>query len=95
MGNTEIYNRENLMGPFLVHKLLGPRTPPPPPLPILPRAGPHKPVSQTPALCSNWAPRAGPTHSTAGRLTLLTQVIWHKLEANLVHPHPPPKKILF
>ena len=27
MGKNEIYNRENLLGPFLVHKLLGPRAP--------------------------------------------------------------------
>ena len=29
-GKNEIYNWENLVGPFLVHKLLDPRTPPPP-----------------------------------------------------------------
>ena len=40
VGNNEIYRWENLVGPFLVHKLLGPRPPPPasntslpPPLP--------------------------------------------------------------
>ena len=32
-GKNEIYNRENLIGPFLVHKILGPSPPlPPPPL---------------------------------------------------------------
>ena len=30
VGKNEIYNRENLVGPFLVHKLLGPRHPLPP-----------------------------------------------------------------
>ena len=29
VGKNEIYNRENLVGPFLVHKRLGPRSPPP------------------------------------------------------------------
>ena len=29
VGTDEIYNREHLIGPFLVHKLLGPRPPPP------------------------------------------------------------------
>ena len=29
VGKNEVYNRENLVGPFLVHKLLGPRPPPP------------------------------------------------------------------
>ena len=31
MGNNEIYCWESLMGPFLVHELLGPRPPPPAP----------------------------------------------------------------
>ena len=31
VGKHEIYMRKNLIGPFLVHKLLGPRPPPPPP----------------------------------------------------------------
>ena len=30
VGKHEIYKRGNLIGPFLVHTLLGPRTPPPP-----------------------------------------------------------------
>ena len=30
VGNNEIYRRETLIGPFLVHKCLGPRPPPPP-----------------------------------------------------------------
>ena len=30
VGKGKIYNRENLIGPFLVHKRLGPRPPPPP-----------------------------------------------------------------
>ena len=34
VGRNEIYRWENLVGPFLVHKLLGPR-PPPPSSPIL------------------------------------------------------------
>ena len=29
-GHNEIYRWENPVWPFLVHKLLGPRTPPPP-----------------------------------------------------------------
>ena len=29
VGNNEIYNRENLNGPFLVHKHVRPRPPPP------------------------------------------------------------------
>ena len=29
VGQNEIYRWENLVGPFLVHKLLGPRPPPP------------------------------------------------------------------
>ena len=28
VGKKEIFNRENLVGPLLVHKLLGPRPPP-------------------------------------------------------------------
>ena len=37
VGKNEIYNWEDLVGPFLVHNLLGPRPPPPlPPLLILP-----------------------------------------------------------
>ena len=34
VGKNEICNRENLIGPFLVHKILGPRSPTPrfPPL---------------------------------------------------------------
>ena len=35
VGKHEIYPRENLIGPLLVHKVLGPR-PPPPPFVILP-----------------------------------------------------------
>ena len=31
VGKNEIYNRENLVRPFLVHQVLGPK--PPPPLP--------------------------------------------------------------
>ena len=44
-GENEIYIRENLIGPFLVHKLLGPKPrpplqpPPPPPLKRRPGAG--------------------------------------------------------
>ena len=33
VGKKEIYKRENLIGPFSVHKLLGPRPPLPPPSP--------------------------------------------------------------
>ena len=33
LGQNEIYNWENLAGPFLVHKLLGPSPRPPPPSP--------------------------------------------------------------
>ena len=29
VGQTEIYNRETLIGPFLVHKFFGSQTPPP------------------------------------------------------------------
>ena len=29
VGKKELYNRENLIGPFWVHELLGPRPPPP------------------------------------------------------------------
>ena len=32
VGKNEIYNRENLIGPFLVHKLSSPKNPPLPPL---------------------------------------------------------------
>ena len=32
VGKNDIYNWENLVTPFLVHKLLGPSHPPPPPL---------------------------------------------------------------
>ena len=35
VGKTEIYNRESLDGPFLIHKILGPG-PPPTPFLILP-----------------------------------------------------------
>ena len=39
-GKAEIYNREHLVGPFLVHKLLGPRPPAPSSLlPITPCSG--------------------------------------------------------
>ena len=31
VGKNEIYNRQNLVGPFLVHKFLGPD---PPPIPL-------------------------------------------------------------
>ena len=41
VGKNEIYKRENPIGPFLVHKLLGPRPPPPPPLLILPWSARH------------------------------------------------------
>ena len=34
-GKNEIYHRENLVGPFLVHKILGPRPPSLPPSPPL------------------------------------------------------------
>ena len=40
VGKNEIYKRENLVGPFLVHKILGPRRPPPPLL-ILPKPAPR------------------------------------------------------
>ena len=33
MGKNEIYRWENLVGPFLVHKLSGPKPPPPLPSP--------------------------------------------------------------
>ena len=33
VGKNEIYNRENLVRPFLVHQVLGPKPPPPPPPP--------------------------------------------------------------
>ena len=32
-GKNEIYNRENLVRPFLVHQVLGSKTPSPPPPP--------------------------------------------------------------
>ena len=35
VGKNEIDNRENVVGPFLVHKLLGPRPSPLPPPPLL------------------------------------------------------------
>ena len=44
---------------------------------------------------SNHAPGAGPTKRTAGRLTLFKTVLSHKLQANLVRPHFPPKKYIF
>ena len=40
VGNNEIYNWENLIGPFLVHTILGPRPPPPPNAPFKHRPGP-------------------------------------------------------
>ena len=33
VGKNEVYHWENLVGPFVIHKLLGPRPPPPPPPP--------------------------------------------------------------
>ena len=36
VGKNEIYNGENVVGPFLIHTLLGPRQPPPPSLTPLP-----------------------------------------------------------
>ena len=33
VGKSETYNRENLVRPFLVHQVLGPKPPPPPPHP--------------------------------------------------------------
>ena len=37
-GKNEIYNRENLVRPFLVHQVLGPKPPPPLPPPLLKRS---------------------------------------------------------
>ena len=39
VGKNEIYKRENLVRLFLVHKLLGPKPPPPP---LKRRPGPHR-----------------------------------------------------
>ena len=63
VGKNEIYNRENLVRPFLVHQVLGPK--PPPPLPpcskeALPVACPLSPFAQvtqhlfTPAQMLSW-----------------------------------------
>ena len=42
VGENKTYGWENLIGPFLVHKLLGPRTPPPhQPLLIQATSGPY------------------------------------------------------
>ena len=38
VGKNEIYNRENLVRPFLVHQVLGPKAPPPLPPPLLKRS---------------------------------------------------------
>ena len=40
VGKNEIYNREHLIGPFLVHKLSSPSPPPPPPSCLLMLASP-------------------------------------------------------
>ena len=40
-GKNKIYIRENLIGPFLVHNFLGPRTPPPPSSNVSLQAGLH------------------------------------------------------
>ena len=57
VGKNEIYNRENLVRPFLEHQVLGPKPPPPlpppcskealppPPLPLHAVARPQPPVS--------------------------------------------------
>ena len=37
-GKNDIYNRENLVRPFLVHQVLGPKPPPPLPPPLLKRS---------------------------------------------------------
>ena len=53
---NEIYHRENLVGPFLVHKLLGPRPSPPTP-----------PLSSSPALSSPAQPPPEPQTYATGK----------------------------
>ena len=59
VGKNEIYNRENLVRPFLVHQVLGPKPPPPlpppaqkkpcpPPPPHVPPKSAHAPLCQIP-----------------------------------------------
>ena len=42
VGKNEIYNKENMVRPFLVHQVLGPKTPPP--LPPLLKRSPAPPL---------------------------------------------------
>ena len=44
VGKNEIYNRENLVRPFLVHQVLGPKPPPPLPPPCSKEALPPAPL---------------------------------------------------
>ena len=45
VGTNEIYNRQNLVGPFLVHKLLG-LSPSPRPLPLFKYIPGHSPYQR-------------------------------------------------
>ena len=50
VGKNEIYNRENLVRPFLVHQVLGPKPPPPLP-PLLKRSPAPPPLQLNPPPC--------------------------------------------
>ena len=53
------------------------------------KRAPFEPVSQTPRspTKSTPNPHQRPTKSTAGRVKLLKKMLWHKIQANPVHPH--------
>ena len=55
VGKNEIYNRENLVRPFLVHQVLGPKPPPPLPPPLLKRSPAPPPLAIPPP------PKGGPS----------------------------------
>ena len=56
-GKNEIYNRENLVRPFLVHQVLGPKPPPPP---LLKRSPAPNPPSPPPGVRWRFAPPPPP-----------------------------------
>ena len=56
VGRSDIYKKENLIGPFLVHKLLGP---PPPSFSLLPRGGGAAAAAAGAVAIRGWRPTDG------------------------------------
>ena len=67
VGKNEIYNQENLIGPFLVHKLLGPRPPlaPSPPFEYFPAPPSFPRLGTVSTLTASVRHHCSPTASTA------------------------------